>query len=122
MKDNYQHMYDLCKDHMHSYVLVETNEGTKMNGIITGLDDEFVYMAVPNNQPMGYDQWGTFSGNYAPYHRQMRYGYPGGGYYGGYYGGPNWGPGHGYGYSGSPFRRAVLPLAALTAISLLPWY
>src|SRR5699024_9170676 len=47
MKHNYQHMYDLCKQHMHSYVLAETHDGSKVDGIITGVDDEYVYMAVP---------------------------------------------------------------------------
>lgn len=102
-----KHMYDLCKEHMHSYVLAETVDGSQIDGIITGLDDEYVYMAVPiggeeahgNYQRMGPDNenrqfWGYYG-----------YGYPGFGF------GPR-----------RRFRRLILPLAALTALSILPWY
>lgn len=100
---NDNNMYDVCKKHMHAYVLAELKDGTKMDGIITGLDDENVYFAVPNDhyggsmqqQPMRQYGYGS-------------YGYPGYGY--------------GYGYPGPRFRRVILPLAALAAISLLPWY
>ncbi|HLR62862.1 MAG TPA: hypothetical protein VK097_10515 [Lentibacillus sp.] len=110
MNYNHQHMYELCKQHMHSYVLAEMNDGSQIDGIITGLDDECVYMAIPlgqDNQMPGYHhdnrQFG-FGG--------FGYGYPGYGY-----------SGYGYGY-GRPrrFRRLILPLAALTALSVLPWY
>lgn len=110
--DNTQ-MYEQCKQHMHAYVHADLNDGTSVDGIITGLDDEFVYLAVPtmdsNNVPNQADD------NY----RQYGYGYPGYGY-----GGPGYGyggPSYGYGRP-RPFRRLILPLAALTAISLLPWY
>ncbi|AIF42763.1 hypothetical protein X953_05480 [Virgibacillus sp. SK37] len=115
MNNDYHHIYDLCKKHMHSYVLAETTDGSQLDGIITGLDDEYVYFAVPigpdehQNMPSLED------------YRQFGYGYPGYGYPG--YGYP------GYGYGGYPgyyrprrFRRLVLPLAALTALSILPWY
>lgn len=121
MKHGYQHMYDLCKQHMHSFVLVEVNDGSQMDGIITGVDNEYVYMAVPlsgsnQNQMMRED---------GSHERQFGFGSPSYGY------GPQpWGPHHGYGYGGgyghgSPgrrFNRVVLPLAALTALSILPWY
>ena len=42
-KNDHQHVYDLCKQHMHAYVLAETTDGTQFDGIITGLDDEYVY-------------------------------------------------------------------------------
>ncbi|MFB4169762.1 hypothetical protein [Virgibacillus sp. JSM 102003] len=113
MNQNFQHMYELCKNHMHSYVLVEMSDGSKVDGIITGLDDEYVYVAVPLGQ--GDEQ----HANAFPSDHQQRqfgfgYGYPGYGY-----------PGYGYGYGfGRPrrFRRLILPLAALTALSVLPWY
>ncbi|WP_164669482.1 hypothetical protein [Virgibacillus doumboii] len=111
MHHNYQHIYETCKNHMHSYVLIEMNDGAKVDGIVTGLDDEYVYVAVPigegndypeNNHPYGYQ------------HRQFGYGGYGYGY--GY-------PGYGYGYRPRRrFNRLVLPLAALTALSVLPWY
>lgn len=102
---NYHHMYELCRQHIHSYVLAQINDGTKVDGIITGLDDENVYLAVPNF-------------GHAREERILPYGYP-------VYG-PGIGyPGYGYGpypYRPSPFRRLILPLTALTAISALPWY
>ncbi|WP_085992750.1 hypothetical protein [Oceanobacillus senegalensis] len=146
MKKHYQnhhHIYDLCKKHMHSYVLAETTDGTKFDGIVTGLDDEYVYFALPidSTQEMGYDGYQSGMGhmhNYPQYpgmysnmrnqdgmdgqvqdqHRQFGYGFPG-------YGFPGYGyPGYGYWYGRPPrrFRRLVLPLAALVALSTLPWY
>lgn len=116
-EQGYNKIYDLCKQHMHAYVLAETTDGTSFDGIITGLDDEYVYFAVPisPHEPMTTQfhynvddsrQFGYYGG----------YGYPGYGY-----------PGYGYPYYGYPrpgyrFRRLVLPLTALAALSLLPWY
>lgn len=42
-----QAIYDLCKDHMHAYVLAELTDQSRFDGIITGLDREYVYFAVP---------------------------------------------------------------------------
>ncbi|CQR46994.1 hypothetical protein BN1058_01283 [Paraliobacillus sp. PM-2] len=102
-------MYDLCKNHMHHYVLLETSDGSTIDGIITDVDELNVYLAIPNTMPeMEYTR------QYIP-----SYGY--GGYpYGGYPYGPRppYGPYPGQGR----FRRLVLPLAALTALSILPWY
>ncbi|MHA6251682.1 hypothetical protein [Oceanobacillus sp. CAU 1775] len=99
-------MYEQCKQHMHAYVQADLNDGTSVDGIITGLDDEHVYLAVPNVDA-GYEshQMGDDSRQFG-----YGYGYPGYGYGGYGYGRPR------------PFRRLILPLAALTAISLLPWY
>ncbi len=113
-KDN-QHIYDLCKNHLHAYVMAELNDGSKVDGIITGLDDEYVYLAVPVE---GEDR--TFSPTTAD-DRQFGYGFPGYGYGFGY-GFPGYGYGPGLGHPPRRFRRLVLPLAALTALSLLPWY
>ena len=111
MKEDYNHIYDSCKNHMHAYVLAEMVDGTKVDGIITGLDDENVYFALPMDQDEAPFERGDDSNQ-----RQF------GGWYGGGYGYP----GYGYGYPGwyprPRFRRLVLPLAALAAISLLPWY
>ncbi|GAB3059971.1 hypothetical protein [Virgibacillus ainsalahensis] len=111
MKNNYHHIYDLCKDHMHSYVFAEMVDGSTIDGIVTGLDDEYVYFAIPieHNQP-------TYGEH--PYSNERQYGYgpPGYGY-------PGYGPGPGYGHRPPRrFQRLVLPLAALTALSVLPWY
>ncbi|TFJ93596.1 hypothetical protein [Lentibacillus salicampi] len=119
MNYNHQHMYELCKQHMHSYVLAEMNDGTQVDGIITGLDNECVYMAAPfgqDNHMPGHHHHQSHDCCQDP-HRfgGFGYGYPGYGY--------------GYGHGGYPgygrprrFNRLVLPLAALTALSVLPWY
>lgn len=110
--NNNTHIYDLCKEHMHAYVLAEMKDGTQMDGIITGLDDEHVYFAVPND----HESFNYGTDDHMNQERQFGYGfgYPGYGY--------GYGYGPGYGFPGRRFRRVVLPLAALTAISLLPWY
>lgn len=105
----YNDIYELCKKHMHAYVLAETTDGSVIDGIITGLDDDYVYFAVPIDNTDNYD-------------RQFGYGY-GGGYGYGYPGyGYGYGPGYGYGYPRRRFQRLVLPLAAIATLSLLPWY
>src|SRR5699024_1313119 len=102
------------------YVLTEITDGSKVDGIITGLDHENVYFAVPidsTDQFMNHDE----SGNFRQFGGYGGYG-PG---YGTGYGHPGYGYGHGYpghGYPGRRFRRLVLPLAAITALTLLPWY
>ncbi|WP_405103230.1 hypothetical protein [Oceanobacillus sp. FSL H7-0719] len=109
MNNHSNEMYDQCKKYMHAYVLAETNDGTSFDGIITGLDNEFVYFAVPNDNSDS--EYRTMNNDY------RQFGYPGYGYGGGYggYGG--------FGYGGpGRFRRLILPLAALTALTLLPWY
>lgn len=110
MNNDYNHIYELCKSHMHSYVLAEMVDGTKVDGIVTGLDNEYVYIAVPigNGEP-------THDHHYHEMDHRFGYGY---GYGYGY-------PGYGHpGYGRPPrrFNRLVLPLAALTALSVLPWY
>ncbi|WP_163972037.1 hypothetical protein [Oceanobacillus halotolerans] len=113
MKHDYKHMYDLCKSHMHSYVLIETVDGNSVDGIITGLDDENVYMAVPLEP---HEQQMAPAVGFAG--RQF-YGYPG---YGGYPGYPGFGGYPGYGGPRRRFRRLILPLTALAALTALPWY
>lgn len=104
--------YELCKNHMHAYVLAEMVDGTTIDGIITGLDNENVYFAVPidftnqSSQPIN-SSYRQFGGGYGP-----GYGSPGYGY-GGY---------PGYGNPRRRFDRLILPLTALVALSILPWY
>ncbi|WP_042149034.1 hypothetical protein [Paucisalibacillus sp. EB02] len=107
----HKHMYDLCKSHMHSYVLAELEDGSNFDGIITGLDEEYVYFAVPIDNEVTSQMMPSMSD-------QRQFGWYG---YGGY---PGYGfPGYGfYGYPRRRFRRLVLPLAALAALSVLPWY
>lgn len=119
-KQENHHNYELCKKHMHAYVLVEINDGTQVDGIVTGVDDEFVYLALPIDCSSGSSQVSGATD------RQFG-GYGHGHGFGGGYGSPNYGyPGYGYqgygGYPGQRFRRLVLPLTALAALSILPWY
>lgn len=112
-KTNHKKIYDTCKNHMHAYVLIEMNDGQKYDGIITGLDEQHVYLAVPVGDMRSDERNFNYGSSY------------GGSYYGG---GPGYGGyGGGYPYQGGyfpprRFERLVLPLAALTALSLLPWY
>ncbi|WP_331000834.1 hypothetical protein [Radiobacillus kanasensis] len=98
---NHHHIYDLCHKHMNKYVLAELADGSKVDGIITGLDNENVHMAVPLEAHEMYPDYGDY--RFGPV------GYP-------------YGYGYGYGYPPNRFRRLILPLAALATISALPWY
>ncbi|AXI08775.1 hypothetical protein CV093_07930 [Oceanobacillus sp. 143] len=94
-----EQMYNLCRDHVHAYVYAELQDGRAVDGIITGLDEENVYLAVPiehSQQEQGQHDDNRFFG----------YGFPG----------------YGFGYPRRRFSRLILPLTALAAISLLPWY
>lgn len=95
-----QHMYDICKAHIHRFVVADLTDGSRVNGVITDVDNQHVYMAVPNVRAEQSDE-------------RFWFGYPGYGYPYGY---PPY-----YGPSGA-FRRLVLPLTALVALSALPWY
>lgn len=118
-------LYDQCREYLQQPVRIETKDGGHYEGIIEYVDNEYVYLlsyadqgptevrSEENRQVYGYGfpYYGPGYGSY--------YGL-GYGYYGGY---PFYGP-YGYGYYGFPRRisRLVLPLAALAAISLLPYY
>lgn len=111
----HQDIYEACKRHMHSYVLVETTDGFQTDGIITGLDEENVYLAVPID--VGQQAVPASGQHMTP--NQFGGGYP---YYPGY---PGYGRGgfrRGYRYPPPRFRRLVIPLAVLATLSLLPWY
>jgi len=99
MRENlvYQDIYDACKRHMHSYVLLETTDGFKTDGIITGLDDTNIYLAVPIEEQVGKQK-----GNKNKHSAQQ--------FYRGSYFPPR------------RFRRIIIPLAVLATLSLLPWY
>lgn len=105
----------LCEDHMHRYVMVTTQDNQQYDGIVENVDDDNLYLAVPNTDmdmseqmvPPGY---GGFGYGYDP--SFSRGFYP-------------------YGFSPYPypffrprrrFRRFIFPLAAITALSLLPYY
>lgn len=123
------HIYELCKQHMHQHVLLQTISGEQIAGVITNLDDENVYLTVPERSDEFYDD----SRQYYPYGGGPQYpprprppygpGYPPHGGYPPYYPGypyPPYGPGLQPGpRPGS--NQLIIPLAALTAISLLPF-
>lgn len=85
-----------CEKHMNRYVMVQTSDGALHDGFVEHVDDEMVYLAVP----------------YCPGEIDERAFFP--------YGG--------FGYGGYPyfprrrFYRRGFPLAALLALSLLPFY
>jgi hypothetical protein len=91
----------LCREHMHRYVRIQVADGSTVDGIIEFVDEEYVYMAVPvrpgdeANDRRGYFPY-VPGGFYPPYFNPY--------------------------YPGGRFRRVVLPLAALLALSLLPFY
>lgn len=99
------HMYNLCKNHMKQYVLVETTQGEQLQGVIVDMDDENVYLVTPVMQEPHRNPYGYSPG----------YGYP-------FYG-PGFGYNYGYPYSPNiGLRRLILPLTAIAALSLVPWY
>ena len=87
-------MYALCRKHMKQYVLIETVHGEKIDGVIMDLDDDHVYLIIPNVNTFEKRQWGYYGPGY---------GYP---------------P---YGHRPGGLRRLILPLTAIAALSLLPW-
>jgi len=105
-----QEAMELCKQHMYKYVLIHTADGLHYDGIIAGIDEEHVFLAVPAGAA---DAMMPQARALTSYYGYPQYGYPQYGYP--YYGYPH------YGYGGR-FRRLALPLAALAAISLLPYF
>lgn len=93
-------MKTMCESHIHRYVEVRAVDGQCYDGIVEHVDDNWLCLAVPGSiEPMRAFGPGPF---FSPF--------------GGGFGGPF------YPYRPRRFNRLVLPLAALTAISLLPYY
>ncbi|WP_308858140.1 hypothetical protein [Paenibacillus sp. R14(2021)] len=84
-----------CHEHMHRYVLVQTHDGWCCDGFVEHIDDEVVCIAVPMCGSM---DRAFFPGQF----NQPFYPYP-------------------Y-FPRRRFYRQVFPLAALVALSLLPFY
>lgn len=82
----------LCLSHMHRYVEVQTADGYCYDGIVEHVDDQWLCLAVPG----AVDQLRGFFA--PPYYQPF------------------------YPYRPRRFNRLVLPLAALTALALLPYY
>ncbi|MEB1807976.1 MAG: hypothetical protein LPK26_11920 [Bacillaceae bacterium] len=105
---NKQYMQSLCQQYMNQHVMVQTADQQTYQGIIEHVDNDHVYLAVPMD-----DMQQSGHGYMRSDERQWGYPYAGFGYpYAPYpfYPRPR------------PFQRLVLPLAALTAISLLPFF
>ncbi|MCP8615563.1 hypothetical protein [Salirhabdus salicampi] len=98
-----QELLSMCKSHINKYVLLETADGGKFDGIIIDVDTENVTLAVP----IGSEHM-QFGSQNVMMDRQWGYPYP------------YWNPHNGY--PGGRFQRLVIPLAALTALTLLPWF
>ncbi|RSL29489.1 hypothetical protein D7Z54_30930 [Salibacterium salarium] len=143
---NPMHMHNLCKQHVGHLVMVQMSNNEQLQGFIEDVDENNVYMMVPenannhnNNNNNGMVQ-GAQANNMMAQGQQQNNNkcgchsgmgnrqFFGGGYggYGGYDGYGGYGsyggyPGGGYGgYGPRPrYRRLILPLTALAAISTL---
>lgn len=135
------HIYDLCKQHINNHVLLQTTTGEQIDGIIMNLDDQNVYLAVPSRSAEMEEesrQYNPYGGG-PSYPPRPRPPYGGGSPYPPYPPGPRppYGPGspyppyppypspyppHGPGsYPGSgSYNQLIIPLAALTALTVLP--
>jgi hypothetical protein len=132
---NTQEMKKLCENHKHRYVLVTTKDGRQFDAIIESVDNENVSFAVPmggemhtgaphGDQGFGYGYEGDFAEDYEG--GQTRQFFPGYQTYGfPYTPYPPFPPYSYYPpfyYRPRRFQRLILPLAALTALSVLPYF
>ena len=114
----YSHMYSLCNKHMNQYILAQLADGEHVDGIITGVDGDYLYLAIPTSA----EQQNTFEPNspaYPPYSsspssfRQYENANINGRYE------------HSSNQSYQPpqrFQRLILPLSVLVTVNALPWY
>ncbi|WP_068502021.1 hypothetical protein [Paenibacillus kribbensis] len=119
----------LCQKHMYRYVCVWVKDGTMYDGIVEHVDDEKLYLAVPvgEMENANVNVNANVNANVNLPYPPSNCGCGGSRAYGGYgfyppY--PAYGYGYGYGfpYGRRRFNRLILPLAALAAIGLLPYY
>ncbi|HWO54635.1 MAG TPA: hypothetical protein VNM49_09600 [Paenibacillus cookii] len=114
---------EVCKKHMYRYVRATMSDGSVHDGFIEHVDEEKVYLAVPighENMPYHHGYASPYADCWDPCYRvpeqEARAFFP-------YF---PYGYGFGYPFYGYPygrrFRRLALPLFALTALSLLPFY
>ncbi|MDQ8736716.1 hypothetical protein [Paenibacillus sp. LHD-38] len=94
-----EQMKQWCEYHKHRYVLAQTHDGWCADGFLEYLDDEVLCIAVP----CGSNEWED-NRAFLPY---PAFGYP-------IYPYPY--------YPRRRFIRQIFPLAALLALSLLPYY
>jgi hypothetical protein len=115
----------LCQKHMYRYVRVWVKDGTMYDGIVEHVDNEKLYLAVPRDEMENANVNVNANANananlpYPP----NNCGCGGSRAFWGYAFYPPY-PAFGYGfpYGRRRFNRLVLPLAALAAIGLLPYY
>lgn len=113
----------MCHDHMYRYVCVWMEDGSMHDGIIESMDEEYLSLAVPvESEYMNEMHTPMYTPMYAPMYAHhggpcgctpppcgdMRAFFPMGGHGGGFH------PGR------RRFRRLLLPLIGITALSLLP--
>ncbi|MFB4163730.1 hypothetical protein ACE1TI_07780 [Alteribacillus sp. JSM 102045] len=150
--NNHMHMYNLCQQHIGQYVMVQTKNNELFNGYIENVDENNVYLMVPEHENDNYNMnnhnmYGNYPNNVM--HQEMNnnynmhytmpqqmnnnhmenvmpYSYPSKQ--------KNCGCNNRedrqfYGFGGYPyyypyprFRQLILPLAALVALSALPYY
>ncbi|GIO34159.1 MULTISPECIES: hypothetical protein [Paenibacillus] len=113
---------EICKKHMYRYVRATMADGSVHDGFIEHVDEERLYLAVPvghENMPYHHGYASPYAGGWDPCFRpeeDVRAFYPFVPY----------GYGFGYPFFGFPygrrFNRFILPLAGLTALSLLPFF
>ncbi|KGX93007.1 hypothetical protein N781_14140 [Pontibacillus halophilus JSM 076056 = DSM 19796] len=73
---------DFCKKHMYYFVVIETNDGQTLEGIIDDMDSENVYLLMPvgedeeGDRQYGYGGYGYGYGYPRRFRRFRRYYYP----------------------------------------------
>ncbi|GAA0364445.1 hypothetical protein [Bacillus horti] len=120
----HSHSHDLkqvCITYVHHYVRIKIHDGKTYEGMIEHVDDQNVHMIAPDMNPRVSQDFEmsniTQVNDSGQYERQF---YPG--YYPYGYGPYGYGYGYGYGPFYPGYRRFVLPLAALSALTLLPFF
>jgi hypothetical protein len=116
----------VCEQHVHHYVVATTKDGQTYEGIVAKVDDKHVHLAIPMAEEdcgcpsdESREEENDASGTSGSLENDERQWYP--------HGAHGWGwPYYHYGYPRPRPRRRfqpfILPLAALTALSVLPYY
>lgn len=113
---NTSNMQQLCQQHLNRRVRAVLCDGKMYEGLVEHVDDQHVYLIIEINinvtRSEDEEEESRYFGGYGyPPYGPFGYGYPGYGY-----------PGYGYPWYAYPrygYGRLILPLAALTALSLL---
>ncbi|SEB13515.1 hypothetical protein SAMN05421743_11910 [Thalassobacillus cyri] len=97
-RQNPSEVKEMCQTNHYYFVQIQLSDGSLVDGIIDGTDEDHVYMLVPVGDEMGEAD-------------QRQFGYSGYGGFGGYggYGGYPFGGGYGYPRRFRRFRRRRFP-------------